>query len=135
VEMIDIEAVTIEISGQFRVRGDRDRIRHVFENLLSNAADHATADGDDTAGPTGDGVTVRVDRIDDRGFYVADDGPGIPEDEREDVFEPGYSAATGGTGLGLTIVERIAEAHDWDVSVTESRNGGARFEFTGVDVR
>ena len=69
----------------------------------------------------------------DDGFYVADDGPGIDPDERERVFEPGHTTADDGTGFGLAIVERIAEAHGWEVSVTDSRAGGARFEFTGVD--
>ncbi|MFB6195971.1 MAG: GAF domain-containing protein [Haloplanus sp.] len=77
-------------------------------------------------------VTITVGRLDD-GFYVADDGPGIPEGEREQVFDTGYSTAPGGTGLGLNIVRSIAEAHGWQVDVTESDAGGARFEFTGVE--
>ena len=69
-------------------------------------------------------------RVED-GFFVADDGVGIPPAERERVFDPGYSTnETGdGTGLGLTIVERIAEAHDWTVSLATGSAGGARFEF------
>ena len=67
------------------------------------------------------------------GFYIADDGPGIDPDERERVFEPGHTTDDDGTGFGLAIVERIAETHGWEVSVTESRTGGARFEFRGVD--
>jgi signal transduction histidine kinase len=50
------------------------------------------------------------------------------------VFEAGYSPSPGGTGFGLKIVDRIADGHDWDVSVTEGTEGGARFEFTEVDV-
>ncbi|EMA57730.1 histidine kinase [Halorubrum distributum JCM 13561] len=73
-------------------------------------------------------VRVRVGRTDD-GFYVADDGPGIDPDQREAVFEPGHTTAPGGTGFGLAIVERIAEAHGWTVSAARSREGGARFEF------
>ena len=67
------------------------------------------------------------------GFYVEDDGVGIPPDERELVFESGYSTAPGGNGLGLAIVRVIAEAHGWTVDVTESGAGGARFEFSGVE--
>ncbi|ELZ56539.1 sensor histidine kinase [Halorubrum hochstenium] len=73
-------------------------------------------------------VRVRVGPTDD-GFYVADDGPGIEVDQRDAVFEPGHTTAPDGTGFGLAIVERIAGAHGWAVSVTESREGGARFEF------
>ena len=90
--------------------------------------DHA---GDDPAGPR---VRVGVLRHDDDpvGFYVADDGPGIPADERDRVFEPGYTTDPDGTGYGLPIVRWITEAHGWAVSATESADGGARFEFTGV---
>jgi signal transduction histidine kinase len=77
-------------------------------------------------------VTVTVGDL-DGGFYVADDGPGIPPDERDDIFDAGYSTSVEGTGFGLNIVQRIADAHDWSVDVTESQSGGARFEITGVD--
>ncbi len=75
-------------------------------------------------------ITVSVGAI-DGGFYVADTGPGIPESDYEAVFEVGYSTSDG-TGFGLWIVKQIAEAHSWEVAVTESEHGGARFEFTGV---
>jgi len=55
------------------------------------------------------------------------------EDAREQVFESGYSTSKDGTGVGLSIVRRIVRAHDWDVTVTEGPDGGARFEFTGVE--
>ncbi|GAA0527154.1 hypothetical protein GCM10008992_29680 [Halorubrum aquaticum] len=133
-----------------RVECDRNRLRQALENLFRNAIEHgsdgeidedATPVGDDADRPDdatadrrvgSDGVRVFVGRTDD-GFYVADDGPGIPEDDREDVFEPGHTTAEEGTGFGLAIVERIAEAHGWSVSVAESRAGGARFEFAGVE--
>ena len=77
-------------------------------------------------------VRIFVGALSD-GFYIADDGPGIDPDERERVFEPGHTTDDDGTGFGLAIVDRIAEAHGWEVSVTESRTEGARFEFRGVD--
>ena len=81
------------------------------------------------------GVTVTVGGERSGGtvaFWVADDGPGIPEAEREQVFQAGYSS-DGGTGLGLAIVGEVARAHGWTVSVTESEAGGARFEIGGVE--
>ena len=88
----------------------------------------------DDAEPAGGAVAISVGALDDRrGFYVEDDGPGIPAEEREDVFEAGYSSARDGTGFGLSIVEQVAEAHGWNVRVTEVTEGGARFEFTGVE--
>jgi PAS domain S-box-containing protein len=117
------DGATIEIEDDIRISGDRSRLQHVFENLFGNAIEHGGPD-----------VTVRIGRIDDDGIYVEDTGPGIPEDVRETVFDPGHTSATGGTGFGLTIVRRIAEAHGWQVAVVDGSDGGARFEFTGVDL-
>jgi signal transduction histidine kinase len=71
--------------------------------------------------------TVAVGPLEgEAGFYVADDGVGFPDGERERVFDREFS--TGGTGLGLAIVETIAEAHGWSATATESADGGARVE-------
>jgi len=67
------------------------------------------------------------------GFYVEDDGPGIPADERDRVLDPGYMSAAAGIGFGLAIVDRIAAAHGWTVRVAESADGGVRFEFAGIE--
>jgi PAS domain S-box-containing protein len=113
---------TIEIEDEVTISGDRSRLQHVFENLFRNALEHGGPD-----------VTVRVGQIDDNSIYVEDTGPGIPEEAREAVFDPGHTSAGGGTGFGLTIVKRIAEAHGWQVAVVDGTDGGARFEFTGVE--
>jgi signal transduction histidine kinase len=60
---------------------------------------------------------------------VEDDGHGIPENERDSVLDHGYTTGTG-TGVGLCIVGDIVDAHGWEVTVTESRDGGARFEIS-----
>ncbi|KKF39018.1 histidine kinase [Halorubrum saccharovorum] len=90
-------------------------------------------DGSETATGSDPSFRVFVGELPD-GFYVADDGGGIDPSERDAVFDPGHSTDKDGTGFGLSIVERIAEAHGWEVSVVESRVSGARFEFTGVDL-
>ncbi|MUV57777.1 hypothetical protein GJ632_11535 [Halogeometricum sp. CBA1124] len=90
----------------------------VVENLVRNAIEH----GDDE-------VTIAVGPLRDRaGFYVEDDGPGIPAEDRAAVFEQGHTTAEDGSGFGLSIVESIVEAHGWDIEVAESAAGGARFE-------
>jgi len=76
-------------------------------------------------------LTVHVGVLDD-GFYVADTGPGIDPDQREAIFERGHTTG-GGSGLGLTIVRAVADAHGWSTTVTEGEAGGARFEFSSVD--
>jgi signal transduction histidine kinase len=112
-ELVIEEGLTVE--------ADRSRLRELVENLLRNATEHAGPD-----------PTVRVGVLGSpgapEGFYVADDGPGIPPDDREQVFEHGYSTDSDGTGFGLAIVKAVADAHGWDVRVTTSESGGARFE-------
>jgi PAS domain S-box-containing protein len=120
-QTIDAAGATLAVEAAGTVRADRGQLKQLLENLLQNAVEHG-----------GDDVAVTVGST-EGGFYVADDGPGVPEEERERVFDPGVSTDDRGTGFGLTIVTRVAEAHGWTVSVTESDAGGARFEVAGVD--
>jgi PAS domain S-box-containing protein len=120
-QMIATADASLEVDIEREIAADRPRLKQLLENLVRNAIEHG-----------GDSVTVRIGELDD-GFYVADDGPGIPPEERDHVFETGYSSDEDGTGLGLNIVRQIAEAHGWDVRVVESDHGGARFEFLGVE--
>ena len=103
------------------IEADRSRLKQLFENLFRNAVEHAGEDSTVTVGALAEG------------FYVEDDGPGIPEEDRADVFEGGYSTLEDGTGFGLAIVEEIVDAHGWTIRLGESDSGGARFEITGVD--
>ena len=112
---------TLRVPSDRMIHADRGRLRQLFENLIRNSIDHST-----------DAVTVTVGALPD-GFYVEDDGPGVPEDERDAVFEAGYSTAADGTGFGLRIVSQVAEDHGWDIRLTDGAAGGARFEITGVD--
>jgi len=152
-----IDTPDAELSVQdVEVDADPDRVRELLANLFRNSVEHGSTssrtESDDSVehGSTGNrtesgdsvedgatdesGVHVRVSPLDfSPGFAVEDDGPGIPEDERDDVFDRGFTTAADGTGFGLAIVERIADAHGWSVSVTESRTGGARFEFRTDD--
>ena len=111
--------IEVDVDADGEICADPGRVRQLLGNLFRNAAEHG-------------GERVVVGDLPD-GFYVEDDGPGIGPDEREKVFESGYTTSETGTGFGLSIVQRIAEAHGWDVAVTEGERGGARFEFTGVD--
>jgi PAS domain S-box-containing protein len=134
----DVETgdATLEKHGTATVEADAARLRAVFENLFRNSVEHGStgsqsrADDRDSAAP----VTVSVGAT-DTGFYVADDGVGIPPEERDDVFERGYTTSDAGTGFGLAIVAEVAQAHGWSVSVTASESGGARFEFTTTPER
>jgi PAS domain S-box-containing protein len=111
----DDELALIEIEA------DYDRLCHLLENLLRNAIVHG-----------GEAVTVTVETI-NGGFAIEDDGPGIPEKQREAMFSADRSTVDRERRFGLRIVERVADAHGWDIRVTDGADGGARFEITGVE--
>ncbi|MFW5937694.1 MAG: PAS domain S-box protein [Halanaeroarchaeum sp.] len=112
----------LDVGSLPAVVADEGRVRRILENLFRNSIEHGGSD-----------VTVRVESIED-GFSVEDTGQGIPEEARDRVFESGYTRSDSGTGLGLAIVRQLAQAHGWSVSLATGADGGARFEFTGLDV-
>ncbi|WP_136686593.1 PAS domain-containing protein [Halorhabdus amylolytica] len=120
-ETVLTQDATLRVEAEQTIDTDPGRLKQLFENLFTNAVEHG-----------GEDVTVTVDDLDD-GFYVADDGVGIQEDDRDEVFDPGFSTGADGTGFGLSIVKEIVDAHGWEIRVTESAAGGARFEITGVE--
>jgi signal transduction histidine kinase len=121
-ENVTTDAADLSVGIDRTVMADPTMVYHIFENLFRNAVEHGGGD-----------VTVTVGGLED-GIYVEDDGTGIPPDEREDVFDAGYSKTSGGTGFGLSIIKQIVTAHGWEIHVTESADGGARFEISGIEV-
>ncbi|SDY39969.1 response regulator [Halopenitus persicus] len=114
----DVDLI-VEDDLAFEVYGNTaDR---VFENLFWNAIDH------------GDAETIRVGAL-ENGFYVEDDGSGIPESHRERVFESGFSTDEESPGYGLSIVQKIADLHNWNIRVTKGDSGGAQFEITNLEI-
>lgn len=136
---IETAGATIDIVDDVELCGDPERIERLLENLFRNAVEHGSTAPDSQArrdgighGGSDLGVSVRVGPLSNApGFFIEDDGPGIPESDRGDVLEFGYTTSDSGSGFGLAIVEQIATAHDWDVKLTESEAGGVRFEFDG----
>lgn len=119
-------AVSAVFTEPVRVGGDRALLTRVVRNLVDNAARHADAE-----------VVVILRSVDGQAVIdVDDDGPGIPESERSNVFnrftrlDEARSAGGGGAGLGLAIVKETVVAHGGTVAVTESPLGGARFRVT-----
>ncbi|WP_162224189.1 PAS domain S-box protein [Halorussus salinus] len=119
---IDAPETSLDVEVTETVRADETYLRHLLRNLFENAIRH------------GDATTVLLGET-ETGFYVADDGSGIPAEERERVFEAGFTTAAGegGTGLGLAFVEELAAVYGWRCRVIDSESGGARFEFENVD--
>ncbi|MGA9350615.1 MAG: ATP-binding protein [Anaerolineae bacterium] len=124
------QAKGIELSIQSpprlpRTRADRDRLKQVFINLLDNAVKYC---------PEGSKVQVRLE-IDGESMVVevADDGPGIPEEDLPHIFEKMYrvekerTRAVEGSGLGLSIVKRIVELHDGQIAVESTVGKGTAF--------
>lgn len=121
---VDTANATLTVHDDVTVLADRSRLTQLFENLIRNGVEHGGTNAHIVVGALPDGD----------GFYVADDGPGIETERRDEVFEAGVTTDPDGTGFGLKIVSEIAGAHGWSVDIAESDTGGARFEFRGVDV-
>lgn len=118
-----------EVPAGLRARADLDRLQQVFVNLVENAIKYGRAAGRMT-------VTGRARPDGQVELCVSDDGPGIPEEAKERVFERFYRAdrarsrETGGTGLGLSIVKHIVQSHGGEVWVESEPGHGAKFFFT-----
>jgi PAS domain S-box-containing protein len=111
---------SLDVLDSKTILADKHALVRLADNLVKNTVEHA---GEETA--------MRVGTLSD-GFYYEDDGPGIPESERDDVFKPGFTTKEDGTGFGMVSIKQIALAHGWEVTISESETGGARFEFTGI---
>jgi len=162
-EHVDTADATLVVEGDATLFSDESRMQELVANLFRNSVEHGSTNPDsrvhqdavehgstnpdsqarrdavehgtaaDRSNPGGS-VTVRVGVLPDHaGVYVEDDGPGIPPEERDSVLQSGFTTSADGTGFGLAIVEQIATAHGWEITVTEAATGGARFEFTGVE--
>jgi signal transduction histidine kinase len=122
----DGASLNLSLPSDLQIAAEPALTRTVLENLVQNAVDH-----------TDPPVTVTVGRLDADdgfdGFYVEDDGRGIPPEKRARIFVYGYTTGDDGTGFGLTIVREGVEAHGWAIKATEGTDGGARFEISGVN--
>jgi|AntRauMinimDraft_4_1070384.scaffolds.fasta_scaffold00018_64 nitrogen-specific signal transduction histidine kinase len=149
VESTDADA-TLDVEADTTLVADEMALVRLLENLFRNSVEHGStgsraapqSDDAEEHGSTspasqaqrgatehaGCDVAISVGATED-GFFVEDDGPGIPEADREAVFESGYTTSQGGTGFGLSIVAEIAESHGWTVDLVDGEAGGARFEF------
>lgn len=119
------ESVTFSAGPALNVRADPSAVRRAVANLIANAVKYAGSARVSTAAADGRAM-VRVE----------DDGPGLPEEQLQTVFEPFHRAEpsrsreTGGTGLGLTVARQAARAHGGDVMLTNRPEGGLTAELT-----
>jgi signal transduction histidine kinase len=125
-ENVAAENARLRVTEDDTIEADRSRLCQLFGNLFRNAVEHGRPD-ERTELLVSVGLLESGD-----GFYVEDDGTGIPEDVADRPFETGVTGSEDGTGFGLAIVEEVAASHGWEVTATEADGGGARFEITGV---
>ncbi|MXV61625.1 PAS domain S-box protein [Natronorubrum sp. JWXQ-INN-674] len=118
-DSVETQEDTLQIDDELgQIVADTSRFQELLENLFRNAVDHSD-----------EAVRISVGSLaEEPGIYVADDGPGIPSSVHTDVFEHGYSTNQAGTGYGLSIVQQVVQGHGWEIDITESAEGGARFE-------
>ena len=107
------------------VEADEMLLRQVLFNLLLNAVqavDH------------GGRIEVRIKKYkaNEAGFEVHDNGPGVPEDKRKEIFRPYFTTNKEGTGLGLAVVQQIVLAHGWEIECLPNEKGGAAFRVGGL---
>ncbi|MXV63963.1 PAS domain S-box protein [Natronorubrum sp. JWXQ-INN-674] len=131
-EHVSTEDATLSVAETTTIEADRSRLLRLFENLFRNSIEHGGTD-----------VSVRIGLLESDGFYLEDDGAGIPEARREKLFDPSVSSSESGLGIGLWVVKEVATGHGWTVTATEGKSesgregegggeredGGARFEF------
>jgi signal transduction histidine kinase len=111
--------VQLMLSERLPVRADREKMQQVFLNLLQNALD-AVEDGGE--------IKCIACRSRDRVMVsIADNGPGIPEEQQTKIFNLYYTTKASGMGLGLSIVHQIVSEHGGEISVTSHPDQGTTF--------
>ena len=121
---VDLQVATVP--HDLSMHGDPERIHQVVANLIDNAIRHSPPGGKVSVGARTNGA-IRI--------YVRDQGPGIPESERDRIFERFYRSdearsGDGGSGLGLSIVRWIVDLHDGSIAIEDEQPSGCRVTIT-----
>jgi signal transduction histidine kinase len=125
---LDDRGVTLSSAGldeTRNVRADHNQLRQLLFNLLQNAISFAPAE-------TTISISATTSTSGKLRLEIADEGPGVPDELADSIFDPYVTRRAGGTGLGLSIVRRIAVAHQWDVGYKRRSGGGSIFWIDGI---
>ncbi len=121
---IEDKKIRLEVTGeQLTIEADEQLLRQALFNLLMNAIQAADGDGQ---------IQVVVTRQDasEASLEVRDNGPGVPVENRADIFKPYFTTTQNGTGLGLAVVQQIVLAHGWEIECLSNEPKGAIFRVT-----
>jgi signal transduction histidine kinase len=124
----DDKQIEFEMTGlDLTVEADESLLRQVLFNLLLNSIQ---------AVDTGGKIEVAIEKTGpgEAAINVTDDGPGVPPEDRDEIFRPYFTTSEDGTGLGLAVVRQIVLAHQWDIACVSNDGGGAVFRITGLKV-
>lgn len=118
----ECDGVTVKVEVQSpdtQLLADANLLHLALANLVRNAVQ---------ASPPGGTIKVKIERAEAQArVVVEDEGPGVPEADRERIFQPFFTTRARGTGLGLSVVQRVVQAHQGEVFVGSASGGGAQF--------
>jgi signal transduction histidine kinase len=115
------------VEENLTVNADQQLLRQVLFNLLINAIQAVDTNGRIQ-------IVTHRSNAQEACFEVRDDGPGVPADQRKDIFRPYFTTRDKGTGLGLAVVKQIVMVHGWEVECLPNDNQGALFRVSRLEL-
>lgn len=125
---IEEKKISLQVTGDaLAIEADEQLLRQVVFNLLLNAVQAVGEHGK---------IVIRTIRSGSAGarLEISDDGPGVPTEQRAEIFKPYFTTTQKGTGLGLAVVQQICLAHGWEISCEANAPRGAKFQITGMAI-
>jgi signal transduction histidine kinase len=124
----DIEEKSIQLQivmEPLTIEADEQLLRQALFNLVLNAVQHVPAKGE---------IRIRASKRNNEEAFIdiSDNGPGVPQANRAEIFKPYFTTHPEGTGLGLSVVQQIVQAHGWDIECLPNEPQGALFRISHV---
>ena len=126
---IEEKQISLHLTGDaLTIEADEQLLRQVVFNLLLNAVQAVGEKGRIEFRASKSGSSEAM-------FEVNDDGPGVPTEQRVEIFKPYFTTTQKGTGLGLAVVQQICLAHGWEIKCAANTPRGACFRVTGIQIK
>ena len=126
----DVEEKKISVESKvetFQIEADEQLLRQALFNLLLNAVQAVGQNGQIQFSAHRNGSSEAV-------LEISDNGPGVPPEQRQEIFKPYFTTHQKGTGLGLAVVQQIVQAHGWEIQCLSNEPQGARFRISHLKV-